>query len=193
MKHLLALLALLLTSAVATAQDRFSYTYIEGGYTEISFDGQDSNMTGYALEGSLALLDHVHAFATWQDGDLDLSDQRNLERRTLTVGGGINMDLFPLVDVQGRAGYVAQRLDDGTGLLTEEGFAWEARARVRAHKHLEVQGAYGALEVGKFAADSYWEGKALLWVHENVALTGSWREYEEEGSQTLLVGLRVAR
>lgn len=193
------ILSVLLASAASaqlghvTREDDFSYTYVEVDYVQTDYTDQESNLTGYEVEGSIALLDHLHAFARWNDGDLALDDGRNLESRELVVGGGANFELFPLVDVVLRGGYVTQRYDDGNGYTSPEGFMYEARARALPHRYLELQGAWGKADIGNFEVETTLEGKVLVHLHDNFALTATYRQWDVADAEALLIGVRLQR
>ncbi|HDS1219484.1 hypothetical protein NJH49_10940 [Stenotrophomonas maltophilia] len=68
MRKLLIIASLLAVAPLASAAEGLSYTYVEGGWTQVKTDDSDFNdpkLDGGYVRGSFALAEQVHVFGSW--------------------------------------------------------------------------------------------------------------------------------
>jgi len=135
---LLAVLAAALP--FATQADTMDYSYAEAWYVDSSLDVGDTNVdgNGFALRGSIPIMDNWFAFAMYQDVSYDLG----VDATTLAVGGGYHWPLRDKLDIIGRAGIVQSNIDAGRFDDHDSGFLLGARLRTELAPKFEVEGGF---------------------------------------------------
>jgi hypothetical protein len=150
---ILGSVAALAISGQALAEDGFSYTYLDLGYTDSELEFSDSGVDadadgdGFRLGGSFALTDRIHLLASYSDLDYEF-DVGGLTGETsadiLSVGGGVNIPLKPTLDFVGTLAYTKGEIDEAD--FDDDGFTLGAGLRGRVAERLELTGGIQYLE-----------------------------------------------
>lgn len=142
MKRMLVL-PLLLCPLFAPAQEQmpeeFNYGYFQIGYLDFSSDvtilgtSLDLDGTGFSIDGSLELREHVHAFISFRNTELDSTP--NSDVGTRWGGLGTQWQVADRISVFGRGGFLDGEGDDGYfasgGVRYIPADGWEVRGGFR--------------------------------------------------------------
>jgi hypothetical protein len=187
MKRLLVL-PLLLCPLFAAAQNQpradFDYGYFQLGYLDFSSDVTvggttvDLDGTGFSIDGSLELRDHVHAFLTFRNTELDSTPDADVGTRW--GGIGTHWQVADKVSVFGRAGFLDGEGDDGYfasgGVRYIPADGWEVRGGFR-HFGWDIIES----DTGGFVEGDMWltDVAALMFSYESV-----------DAADTFTIGMR---
>lgn len=141
------ILAGVLMANAAMAADGPQYTYVEAGYSWIDYD--DVNADGDALNigGSLAVTDMFHLFAGYQDGEIEIGNF-DVDISTMQLGGGMNIELSPTVDLVATAAWARADLDaNAFGSDNEDGYALGVGVRAMVMPQLELNGGVSYVDI----------------------------------------------
>ncbi len=141
------ILAGVLMANAAMAADGPQYTYVEAGYSWIDYD--DVNADGDALNigGSLAVTDMFHLFAGYQDGEIEIGNF-DVDVSTMQLGGGMNIELSPTVDLVATAAWARADLDaNAFGSDNEDGYALGVGVRAMVMPQLELNGGVSYVDI----------------------------------------------
>jgi hypothetical protein len=183
MKRMLVL-PLLLCPVFASAQEGqvadIDYGYFELGYFDftdeigvLEFDG-----TGFSIDGSLELRNHVHAFLSFRNYEYDADPN---EDSGIRWGGlGTHWQVADRVSVFGRVGFLNGDGDDGYfasgGVRYVPADGWEVRGGVRSFGWDIADSASGGFVAGD------------MWLTDVAVLTFSFESIED--TDTTSIGMR---
>jgi len=140
-------LAGVLMAHAAIAADGPQYTYVEGGYGWIDYDDVNADGDAFNIGGSLAVTDMFHLFAGYQDGEIEVSNF-DIDVSTMQLGGGMNIELSPTVDLVATAAWVRAELDaSGFGSDNEDGYALGVGVRAMVTPQFELNGGVSYVDV----------------------------------------------
>lgn len=186
MKRLLVL-PLLLCPIFAPAQEQaadFDYGYFQLGYLDFSSDvtvggtTADLDGTGFSIDGSLALREHVHAFLTFRNTELDSTPNSDVGSRW--GGLGTHWQVADRVSVFGRVGFLDGEGDDGIfasgGVRYSPADGWEIRGGFRHFGWDNWE-----TDTGAFVEGDMWltDVAALMFAFESV-----------DAADTITIGMR---
>ena len=187
MKRLLVL-PLLLCPLFASAQDQsraeFDYGYFQLGYLDFSSDVTvggstvDLDGTGFSIDGSLELREHVHAFITFRNTEFDSTPEADVGTRW--GGIGTHWQVADKVSVFGRAGFLDGEGDDGYfasgGVRYIPADGWEVRGGFRHFGWDIIESDTGAFVEGD------------MWLTDVAALMFSYESVD--AADTFTIGMR---
>lgn len=136
-KGLAGLAAACLFLPLAAGAGNLSYTYVEGGYVNLSVDDPDTDGDGWGLGGSFAVNEMIHVYGQYSTVDLDDFDA---DFDTYEVGIGGSWGIAPNADFIGRVGYVSAELDTDFGNVDDDGYSLTAALRGRLAQAFELEG-----------------------------------------------------
>ena len=125
-RNVRSLLVLALAAAIpfaASANERPSYNYVEGGYAATDLKGNLPKADGFAVRGSVAFHPNFHVFGDYSNQEFDNS---NLDFDEWRLGLGYNHALNNNTDLLTRVAY--EKVDLGSG-FDADGWSVEAGAR----------------------------------------------------------------
>lgn len=193
-KHLALALALALAAPVAASANELSYTYVEGGYAQVTLDGEDLgagdiDFDGFQLRGSAAMTDNVYAFGGY--GSVTNDDfGADIDVNEVQLGAGFRHGLSERADFIAELGYVRQEVEalgesfDATGGRLSAGF----RGLLSDHFEGLVKASYN--DGGDFEGDFSFTAGAQVKFNPTWGLVG-----EIEAGEDLtkyLVGVRAS-
>ena len=183
MKRML-IVPLLLCPLFATAQqqsvDPADYGWFELGYLDFSDEiaGTDFDGTGFSIDGSLELRDHVHAFLTFRNAEYDVTP--NDDSGIRWGGLGTHWQVADQVSVFGRLGFLNGDGDDGFfasgGVRYIPADGWEIRGGFRHFGWDIADSATGGFVAGDMRLTDV---AALIFSYESI-----------EDTDTITVGMR---
>ena len=142
------------TSAFAGEGPR--YTYVEVGYQRINPDNFDDDANAGALEGSVAVADHVHLFAGYSYGQVDTAGT-TVDLESAEGGAGLNIPLTKTVDVVADAAYLWAKVHaDRFGSADDDGYGLRLGLRAMVTPKLELNGGASYTDV----SGTEWAGYA---------------------------------
>lgn len=138
------------TALPAAAQDAPDprYTYLGAGYewTDVKYaiKSPADSFDGYKLEGSLGILDWLHLYGEYFDGDFDF---QNSDATGFHAGVGFNFNFAGSWDIVGRAAFVDVEVEglnpNGTNFsLDDDGYALEGMLRGMVSDRTEINFGY---------------------------------------------------
>ena len=137
-------------SLVAAAQDvpDLRYTYLGAGYewTDVKYavKAPEDSIDGYKIEGSLGILDWLHVYGEYFDGDFSFN---NSDATGFHAGVGFNFGIVGPWDLVARAAIVDVEIE-GIGptgssfLLDDDGYTLEGMLRGMVSDRTEINVGY---------------------------------------------------
>jgi hypothetical protein len=117
MRKILIVAALLAAAPFSASADALSYTYVEGGWTQVKTDDDvfnDPKVDGGYVRGSIALAEQVHVFGGWNYGsksyDYDYGSMK-LKLNQPELGIGYHMPFSDRVDYTADIAWVRQQAE----------------------------------------------------------------------------------
>jgi outer membrane protein with beta-barrel domain len=146
------LAALAAALPLASHAETMSYTYAELGYVDANLDVGSFNVDGdgFALRGSLAVLQNYFVFANYQD----LSFDGGVDTTLLEVGGGGHWPLSDKVDIIGKVGITKAELDSGRFDADDDGFLLGARVRGVIAPKVELEAGFDYRDLDEAGDDT---------------------------------------
>ncbi len=126
--------------AWAAGGGTISYTYIEADIINIDVDDL-TDETGFGLQASISLGDHIYMLANYSNADFDLSDltSTSFDLQQLDLGLGYHHTIGERLDALVEVSVV----DSELGNFNENGFNVSVGLRVAATEHIELGGKVG--------------------------------------------------
>lgn len=147
MGQVAGVLAGVLMANAAMAADGPQYTYVEAGYSWIDFDDFNADGDAFNIGGSLAVTDMFHLFAGYQDGEVEVGSF-DIDVSTMQLGGGMNIELSPTVDLVATAAWVRADLDaNAFGSGDDDGYALGVGVRAMVTPQFELNGGVSYVDV----------------------------------------------
>lgn len=182
MNKKLALAALLASATAFSAQAAEpNYSYVQAGYNwaGVSPDvGDDIDLNGWNLTGSLEFAEHFYGFAGYQDSD---GDDFNAARWNL--GFGYKTNIADNTSWYAQAKYINESLEDGPFSIDESDSGWGIGTGVRGmvNDHFELQGGINYTSVNGVFGDGFGIGLGAMYhINEtwglNLAYGYDWRD-----------------
>lgn len=181
MKHSLIALALVaMLPLSAQADDKLSYTYIEGNYVNL-----DGDADGFGVRGSFEFgQSNFYGFGTWQNVEID---NTNIDVDFFDIGFGYAHSISQNADLISELAYI--KADAGGGANAD---GYRVSVGVRGSFNDKLEGLLKANYTNGSDFDSDFSGTAgLQW-----KFTQTWGLTGEvtfaDGGETYLVGLRAS-
>lgn len=154
---LLAAVTATLTS-YSTLADTPDWRYVEGGYTKVDFDGNESfEPDGLTVNGKYLLNANVYL-----NGEYSFFEEGNFDFDMLTLGAGYRLPINATTDA-----YFGANLERVDGDFDDEtGYSINAGLRSMVTEQIELAG-----EVGYYDVD---DGEATLKIGANYYITPQW-------------------
>lgn len=130
MRKMLIVAALLAAAPLSASADALSYTYVEGGWTQVKVDDNaldDPKVDGGYLRGSVAIAEQVYVFGGWSRTSKTNhygNDSLKLELNQPELGIGYHMPWTDRLDFTADAAWVRQNV------VADGGFGEIGRAHV---------------------------------------------------------------
>lgn len=151
----ITLLAAFPLDALADGPD---WQYVEGGYTQLDVDGNDSfDPDGVVISGTHLVTPNVYV-----TGDYRMTEEGRFDLDMLTVGAGYRMPINGMTDAYFGANY--EELD--TSGYNESGYSLNAGVRTMLTRQFELSG-----EVGYYDVD---DGEGTVKVAANYYFNTDW-------------------
>lgn len=187
MKRLLVL-PVLLCPVFSLAQERsaaeINYGYFQLGYLDFSSDvlvsgsTVDLDGTGFSIDGSLELREHVHAFITFRNTEFDSTPDSDVGTRW--GGLGTHWQVADQLSVFGRVGFLDGEGDDGYfasgGVRYVPADGWEVRGGFR----------HFGWDIAETDTGGFVEGD--MWLTDVAALMFSYES--TDAADTFTIGMR---
>lgn len=184
-KTLIALaLAAGLPIAAASANERPSYNYVEGGYAATDLKGLP-DADGFAVRGSVAFHPNFHVFGDYSNQEFDNS---SLDFDEWRLGVGYNHALGDRTDLLTRVAY--EKVDLGSG-FDADGWSVEAGARSALLPNLEGYALAGYSDGDDVDGDFYGRLGAQWTFNRNWGLAGDVKLLSG-GDRQWFIGPRVS-
>lgn len=151
-------LLLLTLIPVASQAEEFDYSYVELGYANVDLDlggGLDVDGDGFGINGSFAIGNDVHLFASYSSVDFDFS----VEVNQLELGAGMHFELTPTMDMVGTVSYLDAEVDSGLGSFSEDGFGIGLGVRAAAGENIEWEAGLDYADLGSSNTTIRLEGR----------------------------------
>lgn len=155
----------LLTALTATAlpltanTDKPDWRYVEGGYTKMDFDGNESfEPDGLTVNGKYLMNSNWYL-----NGEYSFFEEGNFDFDMLTLGAGYRLPLTATTDAY--FGANVERVD-GDGDIDDTGYSVNAGLRSMLTEQVELAG-----ELGYYDVD---DGEAFFKVGANYYITPAW-------------------
>lgn len=103
----------------AAGASNFSYTWVEGSYSDVSADDFDFDGDAWAIEGSYQFHDSVFVFAGYEMGDFDF----DVETDTYEIGVGMAFPFGERADLVVGTSYVDVSVDTPFGDADDDGYS----------------------------------------------------------------------
>jgi len=187
MKRMLVL-PLLLCPVFALAQEQtpeeFNYGYFQIGYLDFSQDvsilgtSLDLDGTGFSIDGSLELREHVHAFLSFRNTELDSTP--NIDVGARWGGLGTQWQVADRISVFGRAGFL-----DGEG---DDGYFASGGVRYIPADGWEVRGGFRHFGWDIASSDTAGFVEGEMWLTDVAALMFGYESFDE--ADTINIAMR---
>ncbi len=146
--RLAALLCAGMMAGVCMADSGPRYTYGEFGYTRLDIEDFDADGDMLGINGSFAVADQFHIFASYDDGEVDPDFGPEIDVTLLEIGGGINYAISDTVDLVGRLSWVSAELDaGGFGDVDDDGLGLFGGMRAMMNLQLELNGGISYTDI----------------------------------------------
>lgn len=157
--------SLLLSAAAAAEGQGPRYTYLGAGYewgdSRCAVQPTDGGVTGYAVEGSVGLLDWLHLTGTYYDGDFDQKYENDdgdilktsIDLKCYEIGGGLSYTFAPGADVVLRGHYVKVDSDDVSA--EADGFEPQLLVRYMISDKTEIEVGMNYFDMNPDEGDSF--------------------------------------
>jgi hypothetical protein len=167
------IIVLLAFSAAASAQG-FNYNYVSLGYANADFDDFNEDGDGLAVGGSFALTDSVHAFAGFEDAELNSV----VDVTRWRAGVGYNTALSDTLDMFARLSYESIDFDVPIVGTDDSGYGVSVGARARAGNQLELRASINYVDYSDFGDDTGLEVGVLYEFNDEwaVGFSGEWSD-----------------
>ena len=168
------LIILLLAFSAAASAEGFNYNYLSVGYGNTDFDGLNADGDGFVFGGSYALTDSVHAFAGFEDAELNSV----VDVTRWNAGVGYNTSLSDALDMFARLSYESLDFDVPISGSDDSGYGFSVGARFRAGNQLELSAAINYVDYNDFGDDTGLEVGILYDFDDTWALglMGEWSD-----------------
>ncbi|HEX2140337.1 MAG TPA: outer membrane beta-barrel protein [Woeseiaceae bacterium] len=160
----------------AAYAEGFDYSFVEGSYGQVDFDGVDGD--GMGIGGSFALTDSFHVFGGYETGDFD----GGVDLNALELGVGYNMPVTDVVDFVASLSYVSAEAEvtvPGLGSISadENGYGLGVGLRGMATPQLELNGGIEYVDLDS-GSDTGFGAGFLYHFSESLAvgLSGDWAD-----------------
>lgn len=168
------LLLLLLAPAIGQAQssiDDLSYSWLRVGYIlgELDVPGDNVDLGGLSVDGSVEVRDHLLLFASYDSQELD--DFPNVTMQQRTVGIGVHFDLGNRLSLFGQLGYYDIGVNDNVVSADDDGARAIAGVRLMPWSGFEIRGGVDHLELDTSGGDTGVFVGGDLWLTDQFALT----------------------
>lgn len=158
-------------AGVATAQDDFSYTWLQASWSDVDSDNFGAG-DGLGLSASFELTPNFHVFGGYSGIDAD----SRADASGWNAGIGLNTPLSDLMDVVVQLSYQTAEVDFVQGGTVEnDGLGFGAGIRVGANEWIEVFGGLTYLDVDS-GNETVFDAGFLLNIGDAfaVGVSGSW-------------------
>jgi hypothetical protein len=171
--------------APALADEGFSYSFVELGYTSTEIDDLDVEGDGLGLRGSIEFTDMFHGFASYSDMDLDF----DVGATEMEIGAGLAWSISPNVDFVGTLSYLNLEVDlpAGFGSVDDSAIALGAGLRGRVGEQLELTGGLKYAEFDEGGNDTAFNVGGRYYFTKMFAL-GADIGFNEDGTSWTLGG-----
>jgi len=143
MERSLFVFLVLALSGVATAQDDFSYTYLQASWTDVDSDTYGGG-DGLGVSASYGLTPNFHLFGGYSGVDAD----SNVDASGWKAGIGLNTPISQKIDVVVRLSYQSTEINVAQGASVEDdGLGFGAGVRVGTNDWIEVYGGLTYLDL----------------------------------------------
>ena len=133
-------LLVLVQGAWAAGGGAISYSYVEADIINIDVDNLTDD-TGFGLQASISLGDHIYMIANYSNADFDISElaDTSFDLQQLELGLGYHHTLGDRLDALVEVSVV----DSEIGNFNENGFNVSVGLRLNATEHIELGGKVG--------------------------------------------------
>ncbi len=176
-------IASLALAPAAVLADSPDYTYIEGAYVNLDFDG-GGNLDGFSISGSAEVGENIFIFA----GYSGISDA-GVDFNVLTAGIGYKSAISDTTDVNASIAFVSAEVDLGPfGSATEDGYALDVSLRSMVSNEFELNGGITYVDLGGGVDDTAFHVGGVYSFNDSFAVT-SGVSFDDDGT-TFLIGGR---
>jgi len=168
------LLLLFLVPSIGQAQwkaDEVNYTWVRAGYmvSEMETTGPTLDSSGFGIDGSVEVRDHMLLFASYDS--LELDDFPGVKTQTRTIGLGAHVGLGERISLFGQIGYVDIGTSDAATTADDEGARAIAGIRLIPLAGFELRGGVDHLELDGAGGDTGVFVGSDLWLTDQFALS----------------------
>lgn len=173
-----------------------SYTYVQGGYLNISPESTDNDIDGYFVGASYLVAPNVFVAGGYSDtkgdGTGPLGGQYSIKTKSYNVGAGIRAPLTDYMDFTFAAAYVHADNDGtspfGSASAKDDGYSITPGLRTLLGEHFEVDASYNYVDVTDDPESSFDIG-ALVHITQMFSVGATYRFGDNADSWN--AGLRV--
>jgi hypothetical protein len=177
------LIILLLAFSTAVSAEGFNYNYISVGYGNTDFDGLNEDGDGFIFGGSFAYNDSLHAFAGYEDAELNSV----VDVTRWNAGVGYNTSLSDTLDMFARLSYESLDFNVPVPRSDDSGYGFSVGARLRAGNQLELNAAVNYVDYNDFGDDTGFE-IGVLYDFNNTWALGLLGEWSDDVSTYTIIG-----
>ena len=164
------LLVILFAFSGTVFADGFNYNQVTVSYGQIDFDDFNADGDTLSINGSAAVSENFHVFASYGVGELD-DGLNTLDVDTWNAGVGYNTALSDSVDLVAGLSYEYIDLSvPGFGSVDDNGFGLGVGLRMAASEKLEINAGISYIDMSDSGDNTAFSGGLLYSFTENFAL-----------------------
>lgn len=138
-----------LLAGVSLADEAPKYTYAEVSVAHVEFDDfNNADGDEYGIDGSLALTDMLHIFASYAQGQVDSGGFSSIDTTSAQAGIGLNYAVSPTIDLVGRVAYVYSKAELNNFDVDDSGAGLSFGARAMVAPQIELNGGISYVDFG---------------------------------------------
>jgi hypothetical protein len=167
-----------------------SYSYADLAYVSTDIDRFDEDVDGFALRGSIEVVDKLFVFANYADQGTTVFGN-DLDVETYAIGVGYAWPVGQALDLYGKVGYVSAEADvGGFGNADDDGYSLGVGLRGRAITidQLELEGSLNYVDLSD-SGDDTTLGLGARWYFTKQFAVGVEGEFGDDAN-TYGVGVR---
>ena len=149
MLRLVTVIVLATLSASCTAQQSFSYNYIQGAYGRVDVDNPafDADGEGLGISGSFEIDEHFHVFGEFQTANLNFGADFDLKE----IGAGYHTNISPRTDLYANIGLVDVETGGSAG---DDGVMFGLGLRGHMSPVVELYGGLDYIDFDNFDSET---------------------------------------
>ncbi|MFU8822056.1 MAG: outer membrane beta-barrel protein [Gammaproteobacteria bacterium] len=174
----------------AAGASNFSYTWIEGSYSDVSLDDSDFDGDAYGINAAWQFNEMVYVFGGYEYGDYDF----DVESDTFELGVGLAFPVSDMADFVVGASYVDVSVDvPGLGSVDDDGYSVFGGFRLGLSESFQVDAGVSYVDLSDGGDDTSFSITGRYYFTPSWAIGAGYATSDDADAWTLSVRWELPR